>query len=75
MCLILIKTLILLSFLLHSVDLVESKSEIVKRLFHASECNCYNFSCSCCSHVEFKKIHLNDTGKKKGDFYFFFFNI
>ena len=25
-------------------------------------CHCTDYSCGCCAHLEFPKIHLNDTG-------------
>lgn len=27
----------------------------------SSSCNCFNYTCSCCSHIEFPKLRLNDT--------------
>lgn len=34
-------------------------------------CQCADYSCGCCAHLEFPKIHLNDTGV----FYFLCLNI
>jgi hypothetical protein len=47
------------------VDLLDPNSEnkTVPRRFYKYGCNCFNHSCSCCSHVEVNKINLNDTGK------------
>ena len=36
-------------------------STIIQKYYNYG-CDCKNYSCSCCGHIEVKKINLNETG-------------